>query len=351
MFGINENIVFVEEEKTLEKCETEKTLEKFMEFCSGGYGNFLIVTMISRFDFFNKIGDKSFLVSGIVNDFGIKERPAIVVIQLLLSAQYVKRTTNNDQFELTDFAKKYLLRRSEYDLTAYAAIRSKFALLERQIIDSIHKVLVTGEPLSWGGGSWVDDMDKQDVADDFTKAMDVRGRILAKNVAENIDLEGAKKLLDLGGSSGIYSKELLDINPGLEAIVLDKESVVSGGGLPDIQYQKGDFFKDQYPDACDVVLISNVLHDWNRENCTKLLQKTYDYLPNDGKVLIHDGHMEDNSKSLVGHSIIFMLYTEGRAYYKSEIFEMLEEVGFEDVEITYVMFGRSVISGRKVEKN
>jgi predicted O-methyltransferase YrrM len=85
---------------------------------------------------------------------------------------------------------------------------------------------------------------------------------LADQVAMRLDLAGAKRLMDLGGGSGVISSALARRHPGLEITIVDIENVCVAGrelavrnGLEDrLTFHALDFMKDELPSGFDTVL-------------------------------------------------------------------------------------------------
>jgi SAM-dependent methyltransferase len=100
----------------------------------------------------------------------------------------------------------------------------------------------------------------------FTRMLyDLHGPIAAC-VAEALDLAGCRRLLDLGGGSGVVSLALLRSNPGLEVVVLDIAAVCAEGrriaqenALGDrITFLEGDLRGGGLPRGFDAVLECDV---------------------------------------------------------------------------------------------
>ena len=50
----------------------------------------------------------------------------------------------------------------------------------------------------------------------------------------------------------------------------------------------GDMFRDAVPADCEVVLLSNILHDWDVPECRTLIRALCDALLAGGRLVIHD---------------------------------------------------------------
>jgi N,N-dimethyltransferase/O-methyltransferase len=100
----------------------------------------------------------------------------------------------------------------------------------------------------------------------FTRMLYELHQPLADELAGTLDMNTAKRLLDLGGGSGVVSFALVRQNPRLSAVVMDIPNVCVAGreiaaenGLEDrVTYHAGDFVNGDLPAGFDVVLECDV---------------------------------------------------------------------------------------------
>jgi SAM-dependent methyltransferase len=144
-------------------------------------------------------------------------------------------------------------------------------------------------------------------------------------------------MLDVGGGTGLYSLALLQKHPGLRAVVLDRPEVLRvtrelaverdvGDRLECIP---GDMFVDALPGA-DLILLSNVLHDWDVPECRRLVDRCAAVLPPAGKLVVHDVFLHDDlggPLAVALDSATLFSVTEGRAYSVAECAAWLREAG------------------------
>src|SRR5262249_51690475 len=124
-------------------------------------------------------------------------------------------------------------------------------------------------------------MEEEASARDFTLMLAGRAKNVAPWLAEKVQLPGAKKLLDVGGGTGIYSIACLRRNPALRATLWDRPEVLrvatefaaTSEVSERLELLPGDMFTDELPTGADVILLSNVLHDWDLPQCRQLLQR------------------------------------------------------------------------------
>lgn len=179
----------------------------------------------------------------------------------------------------------------------------------------------------------------------FIGAMEVVGRKRAIHIAKDINLDGRKNLLDIGGGSGVYSRALLENNPNLSATLFDlalvieitRERIAGTKFASRISYIEGDFNKDALPTGHDTMLLSAIIHINGRERNRSLFSKSYQALEPNGLLIIRD-HIMDESRISPSDGAIFavnMLVAtrEGNTYTFREISEDLIIAGFHDVQL------------------
>lgn len=89
---------------------------------------------------------------------------------------------------------------------------------------------------------------------------------LAHELAKSLDLHGVRRLLDLGGGSGVNAMALLRQNPQLSAVVVDIPNVCAAGrelaaenALEErVTYQAANFLHEEIPSGFDMILACDV---------------------------------------------------------------------------------------------
>jgi predicted TPR repeat methyltransferase len=88
----------------------------------------------------------------------------------------------------------------------------------------------------------------------------------AEQLAELLDLTGVKRLMDIGGGSGVMSLALLRRHPELVAVVVDQANVVAAGheiaienGMHQrISFHEANFLEDELPTGFDLIIECDV---------------------------------------------------------------------------------------------
>ena len=201
-------------------------------------------------------------------------------------------------------------------------------------------------------------MDREESARFLTLALAGRAKNVAPILAESRPLNHAKTLLDVGGGTGIYSIAYLEANPNLRAIVWDRPEVLkiaaelaeSHGVSHRIDLKPGDMFADPVPAGADVILLSNILHDWDVPECRSLVNRLSQALPPGGSLLIHDAFLDDDLSgplAVAAYSIALFSITEGRAYSAREYREWLLEAGLTPGEVVPTLVNCGVLAATK----
>lgn len=118
--------------------------------------------------------------------------------------------------------------------------------------------------------------------------------------AQKFDFSNMKTLTDIGGSGAMLSLMVAKHQPHMSCISFDLPPVtpiaqenVNHFGLSDrVKIAAGDFFKDELPNA-DVLVMGNILHDWDEEQKINLMKKAYNALPAKGAFIAIENVIDD----------------------------------------------------------
>ena len=134
-----------------------------------------------------------------------------------------------------------------------------------------------------------------------------------------------------------------------EVLKVAAEMAAAYGVADRLECRPGDMFADAAPPA-DVVLLSNVLHDWDVPECRNLISRCAAALPRGGRLLIHDVFLNDaldGPLPIALYSAALFCLTEGRAYSAAEYRGWLTEAGLTPRPVTATLIHCGVLPGVK----
>lgn len=182
----------------------------------------------------------------------------------------------------------------------------------------------------------------------FSRAMIDISRTNFKEVAGKIPVAKTHtKMLDLGGSHGLYSIELCKRNPNLKATIVDlapvkkyaEECIAQYQASQCVSFLPSDFMKDELQKGVDIILAFNIIHGFNFTENETLASKAYNALNSGGMYVILDqikgiGGSSQLSKATTSFMALNLLHQAGgRTYSKSEIDTFTNKAGFKKTEI------------------
>jgi predicted O-methyltransferase YrrM len=330
------------------------------EHFRGSYATELLTAAVAHFGVFGRLAATSQSLADLRDALGLAERPAVVLVTALRAMGLVADVAG--QLTLTPLAAEHLVPGGLFDVGDYIGLAAQspgvLAMVER---------LRTNKPAnvdSSAGAAFIyrdgmaSAMEQAESARHFTLALAGRAKNVAPHLAERIDMSQAKCLLDIGGGTGIYSIALLARNPRLRAIVLDRPEVLRVAaemaqqyGVSDrLELLAGDMFADPLPRGCDVVLLSNILHDWDVPQCQQLVARCASILPAGGRLLVHDVFLNDaldGPLPIALYSAALFTLTEGRAYSVAEYRLWLEQAGLNVSAVVPTLVHCGVLTGLK----
>jgi hypothetical protein len=141
---------------------------------------------------------------------------------------------------------------------------------------------------------------------------------------------------DIGGAAGSVLLTLIGDEPDRQALVFDRPDVVESarariaehGRTNRIQAIGGDFF-ESVPWA-EVYLLSTVLHDWNDENCLRILENIRNAAHPAARLVVLDIVLPDGDEPHLGkiNDLTMLTVAGGRERTRSEFASLLSSAGF-----------------------
>jgi SAM-dependent methyltransferase len=175
-----------------------------------------------------------------------------------------------------------------------------------------------------------------------------------RSLAEVVDFSRFKRMLDVGGNAGGYAIGLARANPRLRVTIFDLEPVralalerIAAAGLADrIGFVAGSFFDDELPAGHDALLLSSILHDWDDEDCARILGRCYRAIEPGGTIIVAEPMLSEDATGPdhPAASGLTMALLGGENRTRKRIAEMLVEAGFGGVWMSELLPQNSVVT-------
>lgn len=313
------------------------------ELFRGSHATELLTAAVAHLDVFGKLAQGPRRFEALREWLGLAERPAVVLVTALRAFGLLVEDAEG-RLGLSPLAREHLVPGGAFDVSGYIGLAAN----SPGVIEMVAR-LTTNRPAGADaeetGAAFIyrdgieSAMEREASARSLTLALAGRAKNVAPVLAARYPLNDAKVLLDVGGGTGIYSIAWLQRHPGLRAIIWDRPEVLKvaaemaqAHGVADrLECQPGDMFRDPVPPGADVVLLSNVLHDWDVPECRTLIARCASALPPLGRLLVHDVFLNDTldgPPAIALYSAALFSLTEGRAYSAREYRGWLLEAGF-----------------------
>lgn len=190
----------------------------------------------------------------------------------------------------------------------------------------------------------------------FSEAMSNFTQIVAKEVARALDTTGASEICDIGGAEGALLMAILAQNASARGVIFDRPSVaalaaaaVVSNGLEDrISIVGGDFFHD-VPES-DVYLLKHILHDWNDEECLRILNNCHRRLRSGGRIAIIELVLADGGDPVLAPlmDLNMLVMTTGRERSFAEYAALLKAAGFADARLVRLDAPHAMVEASKL---
>lgn len=311
---------------------------QLLRFRDRQYAADMLAVAISKMNLFRWLSDREGATSKEIElHFEVHSRPLDVLLTLCRASGLIE--TTGEIHQVTRLALEHLVDSSAWFLGPYYQ-----PIIDAPIAEGCWRVLRTDKPAAWqaddDGEDWHASMLDEEFAKSFTELMNCRGTAMGQRLAVALEpwIEDSMRVLDVGGGSGIYSSTLVARYPSLRSTVLEQAPVdaiaqkeITRHGLADqIQVLSGDMFEIDWPES-DLVLLSNVLHDWGFPAIEKLIAKSARCLRDGGTVVIHEAFL-DNDKcgplAVAEYSVLLANITQGKCYTPDEYGAVLKAHGF-----------------------
>jgi 2-polyprenyl-3-methyl-5-hydroxy-6-metoxy-1,4-benzoquinol methylase len=257
-----------------------------------------------------------------------------LVLRMLTGAGYLVR--EGDSYALSELARRTLLADAGARVTAWVALHEN----AWDWLRATNDVIRSGQGVDIHG-------QLGDAADWLTyqSAMLEMARQLGPLIAPLVPVKpGARTLLDIAGSHGMFGALICREHPPMRSLVLDLPEAVEQSrrlareeGLDDVvTHRSGDALSDDLGEGYDVVFLGNILHHFTATQIEQLLGRAKSALSPAGTIAIWEVRRpeRDDPPDIVGDAfaLFFRVTSTARCYTTGEYLDWLEAAGFTAVE-------------------
>jgi predicted O-methyltransferase YrrM len=308
----------------------------------GSYSTELLTAAVAHFDLFGQLASRPLTLDALQQRLGLAERPANVLLTALRAMGLVGQSADGE-LSMTPLAVEHLIPGGAFYVGDYVGLAAQSPGVV-EMVERLRTNRPAGAADERQGAAFIfrdgieSAMESEASARRLTLALAGRAKNVAPVLATKLSVEGVKTVLDVGGGTGIYSIAVLQRHPHLRAIVFDRAEVLkvaaemaAAYGVTDrVELVPGDMFTDPLPGGAEVVLLSNILHDWDVPECERLVARCAQAAAPGGRVVIHDVFLNDDLGGPLPtalYSAALFTMTEGRAYSAAEYRAMMGKAG------------------------
>ncbi|PWN71776.1 methyltransferase [Chryseobacterium phosphatilyticum] len=178
-----------------------------------------------------------------------------------------------------------------------------------------------------------------ELAANFGRGMTGLSGMELQGIIQTYDFTPYKKIVDIGGGNGVMMHSILNVSPESSGIIFDESHVIEKTKqlIPENLKNRcfvstGSFF-DKVPEDADLYTMKWIIHDWNDEECVKILKVCHHAMPKGAKLLIIDAVIPDDSQNKPHIAklldIVMMACITGRERSANEFKDLVERAGLQ----------------------
>jgi hypothetical protein len=197
----------------------------------------------------------------------------------------------------------------------------------------------------------------KDAAVNFNKGMAGLTQYYAREIIPAYDFSPFHNLVDIGGGNGALLFAILKANTHLQGMIFDAphvipetEALIRESGLQDRCTAVGGNFFQSIPGGMDAYMLKYILHDWNDEQCIKILRNCADAMRPKAKLLIFEAVIPEGNTYHEGKytDVTMLVATRGRERNEADFRRILGEAGLNYVRTIPLGLNEvSIVEGEK----
>lgn len=308
-----------------------------------------IITAATRLGIFEVLADRTMDGSDLAAALGTKGDSLHLMLEALTGYGYVRR--HGDRYQNSRMARKYLVS-SAPDFIGNMVLFQEHADAMTQALTTIVR---TGRVEADYESYMNQDVERWRY---YVLGMRETARMSVTEVLHKVSIPAnVNRLLDLGGSHGLYASAFCEHYPHLQAVVFDRSEAVKIGreltaSSPTrnrVSFVAGDMLSDPLGENYDIVLLFAVLHLFSQHRNCQLLARVADTIRPGGVLVIADFLRDRLPTQWTAPFSLGMrcFFGEGQAYDQTTLKRWLTEAGFRQVRVQHLRNPASLITAIK----
>lgn len=296
------------------------------------------VTTAVELGIFQTLAQNPCTVSELASQLQVQERGLMALLPALAALNYVDK--KNGRYHNSKLTMKWFIKHDTFDAQALLHFWSAAG---RDLLPHTTDVIRNGER-PWEFYAWTEA--DAALSDAYQRQLAMNALMGGPDVVKKLTLpDEPTRLLDVGGGHGTYSLLMCQKYPQLEATILDYFAGLETArqkleGQPygaRITLQKGDMWEVNWGEGFDMILLFNVLHQYDVETNVKLLQKAKRALKPGGKVAVLD-QMTGKIPGTAVNAFIrlialqYYIFADGRVFSREEMTAVCSRAGFTGIQ-------------------
>lgn len=167
--------------------------------------------------------------------------------------------------------------------------------------------------------------------DNYHKAMYEYARDDYATIVKQIDFSKHQSVMDVGGGYGACISNIKNSYPELKCYLFDMPKVIEKTNVQNIETIRGDFLME-IPKVADALILSRVIHDWEDQKATRIVQNCFNALPDNGILYIIENCSDKIESDLSLLSLNMAVMCNGFERSSIDFKRIITSVGFKFIK-------------------
>lgn len=308
--------------------------------------------MMAELDLADTIGDAPKTVEELAAASGTHAPSLRRMLRLLSGLGVLVKDEATQRWGLTELG---AMLRKDNPGSVYGSLRAHGHLLSWQAWGDLKSSLKTGQPSveKFMGDTFFNYLARNpEDAAIFNGSMAAYQTLNAPAVVNAYDFSSARRVMDVGGGSGMLMAHILGAHPHVRGSVLEmphpageaRERFASLGLTARCEVFEGDFFTS-VPAGQDVYILSQILHDWDDEKCLRILSNIRQVMRPDSRLLIVETVLPGDNAMHFGnlYDMAMLVLVGGQERTEAEYSALVQKAGMKIARILPTSMPPSVV--------